>query len=286
MFKKVFLRYAGIFALAVFIGSIVIGMIINFFPRVALPLSIVWGTVVALAIIFSCFFANRKIKEEEKKSKELLSNVVHDLRSPMTTISGYTESILLGVVPPDKWNHCLEVILSETKRLSGLVNSLLDASHNKKPDCSDFDVCELARQVLISFEKRIEEKSLEVDFEGDRIFVYADRSAIYQVMYNICDNAIKFSKENGKLVLSIAYNEKDKAEISVYNEGIGILKEDIPRVFDRFFKSGEGTSGLGLGMHITKDIIDAHSETIKVDSEAGEWCRFTFTLALSKDNSV
>ncbi len=288
MFKKVFLRCAVIIALAMVIGSVILGIVISTVPHLALQLSIVWGIIVVLALILSYLSINRKMKEYEKKREEHLSNVVHDLRSPMTTISGYTESMLLGVIPPEKHAHYLGIISDEIKRLSRLVNSLLDPSGNKKLDMTKFDVCEMSRQVLLSFEKRIEEKSLDVELEfgRERVLVLADSDAIYQVLYNICDNAIKFSREKGKLALSVTYNEKKKAEISIYNEGNGISDKDIPNVFNRFFKSGENSSGSGLGMFITKSIIDAHSETVKVESEAGKWCRFTFTLAQAEDNSI
>jgi signal transduction histidine kinase len=102
------------------------------------------------------------------------------------------------------------------------------------------------------------------------------------VLYNICDNAVKFSYEKGKLALSVLYNRERKVEVSVYNEGSGIPAEDLPYVFERFFKSdksrGLDKTGVGLGMFITKTIMESHSESIRVESEAGKYCRFVFTL--------
>ena len=286
MFKKVFLKYAIIAALAVLADSVILGVIISAFPQLAFVLAVAYGLIVAALLIVSFFAVNRKMKEHEKKREELFSDIVHDLRSPLTAISGYTENMLIGAIPPEKHEHYLEIVSDETKRLSRLVNSLLDASRSKTLDLSEFDICEMARVVLLSFEKRIEEKALCVDFRcaRDRLLVFADRDAIYQVLYNICDNAVKFSRKRGKLVLSVEYN-KDKAIISVYNEGRGVSREDLPRVFDRCFKGGEEPVGNGLGMFIAKNIIDAHSETIKAESEAGKWCRLAFTLALAEDNS-
>jgi signal transduction histidine kinase len=142
----------------------------------------------------------------------------------------------------------------------------------------------MARQILISFEQKIDKKRLDVEFEcaDDSIYVKADRDAIYQVLYNICDNAVKFSYEKGKLALSVLYNRERKVEVSVYNEGSGIPAEDLPYVFERFFKSdksrGLDKTGVGLGMFITKTIMESHSESIRVESEAGKYCRFVFTL--------
>ena len=224
----------------------------------------------------------------EDTRNAFVANVSHDLRTPMTTISGFIDGILAGAIPPDKHEHYLGIIAGEVKRLSRLVTTLLDITRlqggERKFVMTDFDVCEMARQILISFEQKIDAKRLDVDFECDEdsIYVNADRDAIYQVLYNICDNALKFSYEKGKLMMSLTYNKDKKVEVSVYNEGAGIPKEDLPYIFERFFKSdksrGLDKTGVGLGMFITKTIMEAHSESIKVESEAGKWCKFTFTL--------
>ena len=224
----------------------------------------------------------------ETMRNSFVANVSHDLRTPMTTISGFIDGIIVGAIPPEKHDYYLSIIADEVRRLSRLVSSLLDVSRLQAGDrkfvFEPFDACEMARQILISFEQKIEKKELDVEFEctDDSMFVKADRDAIYQVLYNICDNAIKFSNEKGKLKLSLAYNKEKKVEVSVYNEGNGIPEEDQPYVFERFFKSdksrGLDKSGVGLGMFITKTIMDAHSEKIWVESEYGKNCRFVFTL--------
>jgi len=145
----------------------------------------------------------------------------------------------------------------------------------------------MAREILISFEKKIEDKHLDVEFdcESDKMVAVADRDAIYQVLYNICDNAVKFSREGGKYRIRIASKEK-KISVSVYNEGQGIPEEDLAFVFDRFYKSdrsrGLDKTGAGLGLYIAKTIIDAHGEEIKVRSVWGQYCEFIFTLAKGK----
>ncbi len=224
----------------------------------------------------------------EDTRNAFVANVSHDLRTPMTTISGFIDGILAGAIPPEKHEHYLGVISGEVKRLSRLVTTLLDVTRlqggERKFVMTNFDVCEMARQILISFEQKIDAKRLDVEFECDEdsICVRADRDAIHQVLYNICDNALKFSYEKGKLSMSLKYNKDKKLEVAVYNEGPGIPEEDLPYIFERFFKSdksrGLDKTGVGLGMFITKTIIDAHSENIKVESESGKWCRFCFTL--------
>lgn len=224
----------------------------------------------------------------EDTRNAFVANVSHDLRTPMTTISGFIDGILAGAIPPEKHEHYLGVIAGEVKRLSRLVTTLLDVTRlqggERKFVMTEFDVCEMARQILISFEQKIEAKKLDIEFEcdDDSIYVNADRDAIHQVLYNICDNAMKFSFEKGKLAMSVTYNKEKKVEIAVYNEGMGIPKEDLPYIFERFFKSdksrGLDKTGVGLGMFITKTIMEAHSESISVDSEYGKWCRFSFTL--------
>ena len=224
----------------------------------------------------------------EDTRNTFVANVSHDLRTPMTTISGFIDGILAGAIPPEKHEHYLGVIAGEVKRLSRLVTTLLDVTRlqagQRKFVMTEFDICEMARQILISFEQKIDAKRLDVEFDcaADSICVTGDRDAIHQVLYNICDNAVKFSYEGGKLSVAVTYNKEKKIEVSVYNEGAGIPAEDLPYVFERFFKTdksrGLDKTGVGLGMYITKTIMEAHSQTISVDSEQGKWCRFAFTL--------
>ena len=241
--------------------------------------------IAELAVAFNNMAENLATANEMQRS--FVANVSHDLRTPMTTISGFIDGILSGAIPEEKHEYYLGVISEEVRRLSRLVTALLDISRmqagERKFTMADFDICELSRQVLISFEQKIEAKKLDVSFEcdSDRMDVIGDRDAIHQVLYNICDNAIKFSHDGGKYDIRIT--EKDKRiHVSVYNEGVGIPSEDVARIFDRFYKSdksrGLDKSGVGLGMYISRTIIDAHGEKIWAESELGKWCRFTFTL--------
>ena len=230
----------------------------------------------------------------EHMRNSFVANVSHDLRTPMTTISGFIDGILDGVIPPDQQEHYLRVVSEEVRRLSRLVTALLDVSRlkagDRKFDMKPFDVCEMGRQILISFEQKIDAKSLDVEFECDEenMFALADRDAIHQILYNICDNAVKFSSEKGKLRMSFTrtggeFNRNRKIKVTVFNEGQGIPPEDVPFIFERFYKGDKSRSldksGLGLGMFISKTIIEAHGETISVTSEYGKNCEFTFTLA-------
>ncbi len=223
----------------------------------------------------------------EKMRNSFLANVSHDLRTPMTTISGFIEGITSGAIPPEKHDYYLGIISTEVHRLSRLVTQLLDISRlesgDRKFDFRDFDVAEVGRIILISFEKKLEEKRLDVEFlsDEDSMSAHADKDAIYQVMYNLFHNAIKFSKDGGKFIIKIA-RDAGKIRVSVYNEGDGIPSEDIPMVFERFYKSdksrGLDKSGVGLGLYISKTIIDAHGEKIEVESREGEYTEFSFTL--------
>ncbi len=224
----------------------------------------------------------------ETMRNTFMANVSHDLRTPMTTIAGFIDGILDGAIPPDKHEYYLGIIAAEVRRLSRLVASLLDISRmqagDRKFTMAPFDICEMARQIIISFEQKIDAKRLEVEFEcdDDNITVNADRDAIYQILYNICDNAVKFSRERGLLRITLTRYKDRKILISVFNEGQGIPAEDIPFVFERFYKSdksrGLDKSGVGLGMFIAKTIITAHKQEIWVKSEFGQNCEFGFTL--------
>jgi signal transduction histidine kinase len=234
-------------------------------------------------------YASKELAKSDKLKKELISNVSHDLRTPMTSISGFVDGILDGVIPPEKHRYYLEIVSSEVKRLSRLVATLLEISRiqagERKFTPAPFDICEMARQIIISFEQNIEAKRLEVEFEcdDDNMIAVADRDAIYQILYNLCDNAMKFSRDGGLFKISIKALKSKKIMVSVYNEGQGIAPEDLPYVFERFYKSdksrGLNKTGVGLGLYISKTIMDSHGERIWVESTQDEYCRFAFTLS-------
>ena len=224
----------------------------------------------------------------EKMRNSFLASVSHDLRTPMTTIAGFIDGINSGAIPEEKREYYLGVISDEVHRLSRLVSQLLDVSRlesgDRKFNFEDFDVAELARIILISFEARIDEKRLNVEFVSpdDYVLVNADKDAIHQVIYNLCHNAIKFASDGARFKIEIKPNGSKETEITIYNEGQGISKEELPFVFDRFYKvdksRGLDKSGVGLGLYICRTIIEAHGCSISVDSEVDKYCAFTFTL--------
>ena len=249
--------------------------------------------VAELATAFNNMAASMSKLEDMRRT--FLSSVSHDLRTPMTTISGFIDGIIDGTIPPEKHEYYLDIIRNEVRRLARLVASLLDITRiqagERKFSKSAFDICEMARLILISFEQKIDAKKLEVEFDckRDKMMVWADRDAIYQILYNICDNAVKFSREGGAYKISILEREK-KVYISVFNEGIGIPAEELPFVFERFYKSdksrGLDKTGVGLGLYIAKTIIDAHEEEIWVRSEHGKNCEFVFTLPYTPEGEI
>ena len=233
----------------------------------------------------------QSLSELEEQRSSFLANVSHDLRTPMTSISGFIDGILDGTIPPENRDHYLNIVSVEIKRLSRLVRTLLDLSRiqcgERKFTMVNFDVSEMAMMILFSFESQIEAKKLEIEFEGaERTFVLADSDAIHQVLYNLIDNAVMFSYESG--VLRVRLTEHDKnVSIEVYNEGKGIPECDLPHVFDRFYKAdksrGLDKTGVGLGLFIVKAILQAHGENITVASEEGKNCCFTLTLPKGSD---
>ncbi len=228
------------------------------------------------------------LEKLDKMRSSFLANVSHDLRTPMTTISGFIEGINSGAIPPEKHEYYLGVISAEVHRLSRLVSQLLDVSRlesgDRKFSFEAFDVAEMARIILISFEQKIDDKKLDVEFfaENDEMYAYADKDAIHQVLYNLCHNAIKFSHQGGMFRIRLVRSENKKIKISVFDEGEIISQEDGAMVFDRFYKSdksrGLDKTGVGLGLYISKTIIDAHGEEISVESKEGFGTEFSFTL--------
>ena len=223
----------------------------------------------------------------EKMRNSFLANVSHDLRTPMTTISGFIDGIISGAIPPEKHDYYLGIIQVEVHRLSRLVSEILDVSRlesgERKFNMTDFSISEMARIILISFEQKIEAKRLDVEFDSeDEISVNADKDAIYQVLYNLCHNAIKFAREGGKFSISISRLPSKKVQVSVYDEGQSIASEDLKLIFDRFYKTdksrGLDKTGVGLGLYISKTIIEAHGEKIWAESKDGESSTFIFTL--------
>ncbi|MCX8130175.1 MAG: cell wall metabolism sensor histidine kinase WalK [Clostridia bacterium] len=223
----------------------------------------------------------------EEMRRGFIANVSHELRTPMTSIRGFIDGILDGVIPPEKHADYLKIVRDETSRLNRLVNDLLDLARMEagetKLTLKNFDINELIRRCIIKLEAIIERKGIlvEASFEEEDMLVNADADAIERVIINLVHNAIKFTDEKGKISLS-TYSQKGKIYVSVQDTGIGIEKDELNLIWDRFYKSdksrGKDKTGTGLGLAIIKNIVNEHKQEIWVESEVGEGTRFTFTL--------
>ena len=230
------------------------------------------------------------LQKSEYQRQEFVANVSHELKTPMTTIAGYVDGILDGTIPESRHNYYLQIVSDETKRLSRLVRSMLDISQLQKeegiPDEKKmhFDLEECLGQVLITFEKKITDKNLDVDVDLPEhpVYTWANRDYVTQVIYNLIDNAVKFCPEGMTLGLKIREGG-NKAYVSVSNQGQTIPPEELPLVFDRFHKLDKSRSqnrdGWGLGLYIVKTIVCSHGENISVSSKDGK-TEFTFTMPL------
>ncbi len=229
------------------------------------------------------------LKETERQRREFIANVSHELKTPMTTIAGYTDGILDGTIPRENADQYLRIISDESRRLSRLVRRMLEISQLQSGELmrewTPFDVCESMRRVLISMEKKITDRGLDVeaDIPDEGVMVMGDNDFITQVIYNLLENAAKFARADSTLYLGLGV-ANGKAIVSVRNEGETIPAEEIPLLFERFHKSDKSRSadkdGVGLGLYIVKTILAQHKEHIAVSSEDGV-TTFAFTLSLA-----
>lgn len=227
---------------------------------------------------------SRQLAKTEETRKEFIANVSHELRSPMTNIQGFLEGILDGTIDQENQSKYLNIVLSETKRMSKLVRALLDLSrmeHQIAPNLSNFDLHELIRRVIIAKVNVMENKkqTLDIGFPDAPLMVSADRDQIEQVLNNLIDNAIKYTPNGGNIAVHTKENGQ-QVWTSVEDNGIGILPEDAPYVFDRFYmaqKAHTAGTGTGLGLAICKKILDNHNQTIRLLPQT-DGTRFEFSL--------
>lgn len=231
-----------------------------------------------------------QIAGAEDDQKKFVANVSHDFRSPLTSIRGYLDAMLDGTIPPDQYPKYLEIVLNETERLTKLTNSLLTLNNlNTKGmllDWSDFDINQVIRSTAASFEGTCRQKaiSIELILTGEEMLVHADMGKIQQVLYNLIDNAIKFSHHDSVIRIETSL-KKNKLFVSVKDTGIGIPKDDLKLIWNRFYKSdlsrGKDKRGTGLGLSIVKEILNSHNENINVISTEGAGTEFIFSLVLA-----
>lgn len=226
------------------------------------------------------------LEDVDKKRKDFISNVSHELRSPITSIKGFVAGILDGIIPSDKENFYLQIVYNEIDRLARLVNDLLDISAMEsgkfKLTLSEFNVNEIIRLCILNLESKINEKGLKVEvvFDESRQHVIGDRDRVIQIITNLIENAIKYSSKNGKLEIN-AYSKGDKVLVSIYNDGPTISKEDINNIWDRFYKSDKSRTNkisMGLGLSIVRLILSQHEQDIWVKNIDDKGVQFTFTL--------
>ena len=235
-------------------------------------------------------YMSAHLKDMEDYQKKFVANVSHDFRSPLTSIKGYVEAIADGTIPVELQSKYLGIILFETERLTDLTRDLLTLNEFDTKELllnkESFDLHEMIKQVAASFEGACTSRkiSIELLLASRVLYVHADHSKIQQVLYNLLDNAIKFS--NPQSTVTVETTERgEKVFVSVKDFGIGIPKEDLSKIWERFYKSdlsrGKDKKGTGLGLSIVREIIQAHNENINVISTEGVGTEFIFSLPKS-----
>lgn len=238
-------------------------------------------------------FMAQSLKDQDEDQRKLISNISHDFRSPLTSIKGYIEAMLDGTIPFEMQEKYLNIVLRETERLTKLTSGLLalnsiDPKQNRLSK-SRFDINAVIKNTVAAFEgtctsKRIFVELLFTDWES---YVYADMGKIQQVLYNLIDNAIKFSQPDSVITIETT-TKYEKIFISVRDTGIGIPKDSLNKIWERFYKSdasrGKDKSGTGLGLAIVKEILQLHNENINVISTEGVGTEFIFSLNRAVEN--
>lgn len=234
-------------------------------------------------------YMSSQLKDMDDYQKKIVANISHDFRSPLTSIKGYVEAIVDGTIPPELYEKYLKIILFETERLTDLAKDLLTLNEFDTKEIllnkTRFDIQEIIKQTAASFEgictsKRI---SIELLLLPGEIIVYADQRKINQVLYNLIDNAIKFSPNESIVTIEVT-QKVGKVFISVKDSGIGIPRKELNKIWERFYKSdlsrGRDKKGTGLGLAIVKEAIQAHDEHINVISTEGVGTEFIFSLSM------
>lgn len=240
--------------------------------------------VAQLAVTFNNMARNLETIDSSRAS--FMGNIAHELRTPMTSIKGFIDGMLDGTIPDDMRQHYLGLVSQEVGRLTRLIQNMLDISKLEageyRVNAHSYDVWESLTGVAFSCEQRIEDQRVEIQgLAPQKTLVYADPDLVYQVVYNLFDNALKFTPKGGYIRFSVQ-KAGGYVTVSVENSGQGISPEALPFVFERFYKEdksrGLNTRGSGLGLHICKVLIGLSGGKIWAESEEGRFCRFSFTL--------
>lgn len=240
-------------------------------------------------------YLGEQLQHLDDYQKNFIANVSHDFRSPLTSIKGYAEAMLDGTIPEELYNKYLDIIVFETERLTKLTTNLLSLNgfeHGRTQlEITSFDINYIIKRTVASFEGTCTKKHIKLvlTFSEKETFVNADQAKIQQVLYNLIDNAIKFSHKDSQIKIT-TIEKKEKVILSVKDYGIGIPKNSLKKIWERFYKTdlsrGKDQKGTGLGLSITKEIINAHQEHINVTSTEGSGTEFSFTLPLTNPSST
>ena len=229
------------------------------------------------------------IEQNEDTRRNFVANVSHELRTPMTTIGGFADGILDGTIPPEQHRRYIKIIAEEIHRLRTLVNSMLNLTKFEAGEMqlriANVDIAKLLIRTVLMFEKRISDKKVEVEgLEDVSLVVKADEDLMFQVLYNLIENAVKFVNEGGTISFSLN-EENGTAYICVKNSGEGLADDELPKIFDRFYKTDTSRSkdktGLGLGLSIARKIVHLHGGHIVVKSVKGEYTSFEVQIPVS-----
>ncbi|MGN0437342.1 MAG: ATP-binding protein [Lachnospiraceae bacterium] len=236
----------------------------------------------------------KELSKLDEYRKNFIANISHDFRSPLTSIKGYLEAMLDGTIPVEKYDKYLNIVLNESKRLTKLTSGLLELNdfdtYGPILKRTRFDVVDVIRATRNTVEGQCDAKKIDfrINCPASDTMVYADKMKIGQVIYNLVDNAIKFTPKNGNITITVT-EKNDKVFISVKDSGPGIEKDKQNRVFERFYKTdssrGKDKQGTGLGLSIVKEIVKAHGEHINLISTEGAGSEFTFSLPKNEENS-
>ena len=229
------------------------------------------------------------LEKSDTKRREFISNVSHELRSPITSIKGFIGGILDGVIPRDRENYYLKIVYDEVDRLARLVNDLLDMSAMESGKfnlaITEFDINQVISLCILNLEHKIQEKGLNVKatFHNNRAYVLGDRDRIIQVVTNIIENSIKYSNDDGEIKIDV-YSKGEKVYVDIFNSGECIEEKELNKIWDRFYKSDKSRTNklsTGLGLPIVRSILSQHNEDIWVKNIEGKGVSFIFTLKKS-----
>ncbi len=229
----------------------------------------------------------------ESSRRSFVANVSHELKTPMTTIGGFIDGMLDGTIPPEKHDEYLQIVSNEIKRLSRLVTSMLNLSKIEAGELelkyNNMDILPLIIDCLLTFEQEIDKKNITVTGleKMTPVVVNADKDMIYQVIYNLCDNAVKFTNDGGEISVFAGENSDNQSCIAIQNTGDGISSEEIGRIFERFYKVDKSRSydvkSAGLGLYLCKTIVEMHKGQIYAESAEGQFTRFTVVFPKNTD---